>query len=342
MTKKRVTWIDCAKGLGILLVIVGHTVSGGTRGSLFRALVFSFHMPFFFILSSTTYRYSTSLEEFCSKTKKAFRHLVIPVFALFVIAQIITVFRDPASARSLEYWRDRLYCLILGSGVSWRFGDITIPALGIPWFLYALFLSRTLYDYLQLYIPPQQLQITVWVIAFIGVAVGSNQNYLPFSLDIALAALPFFPFGVIMKTRSKAEPSPLLFAVCAAIWLFLVRFTTPNTSNWTYLELAARRYPFFPLCYLAAVAGSLMVCEVGKWASRFKYLSRPIIYIGRDSLYLLMIHHLDTFWYRTWIVENHQFYSAGKRILVDLFVFTMFELLRTVMTHRKRIRMHDS
>lgn len=38
----RVEWIDVAKGLGIILVILGHT------HALFRPYIYSFHMPLVF------------------------------------------------------------------------------------------------------------------------------------------------------------------------------------------------------------------------------------------------------------------------------------------------------
>lgn len=41
---KRIEFIDVAKGITILLVIVGHTIPEG----LMRTLIYSFHMPLFF------------------------------------------------------------------------------------------------------------------------------------------------------------------------------------------------------------------------------------------------------------------------------------------------------
>ena len=43
-------WVDVAKGLGIFLVIYGHTMQYGTSPSISKAIS-SFHMPMFFILS---------------------------------------------------------------------------------------------------------------------------------------------------------------------------------------------------------------------------------------------------------------------------------------------------
>lgn len=45
--RQRIDWIDTAKGLCMILVIVGHTLP---YGNLMRNFIFSFHMPAFFFL----------------------------------------------------------------------------------------------------------------------------------------------------------------------------------------------------------------------------------------------------------------------------------------------------
>lgn len=44
MTKERILWIDVAKGIAIVLMIIGHTVQFGNP---IRNFIFSFHMPLF-------------------------------------------------------------------------------------------------------------------------------------------------------------------------------------------------------------------------------------------------------------------------------------------------------
>lgn len=50
---QRIDWIDTAKGLCMLLVIVGHTLP---YSNLLRNFIFSFHMPAFFFLTGYTAR----------------------------------------------------------------------------------------------------------------------------------------------------------------------------------------------------------------------------------------------------------------------------------------------
>lgn len=41
---KRIEWIDRAKGIGIILVILGYSIFL----EIFKILIYSFHMPLFF------------------------------------------------------------------------------------------------------------------------------------------------------------------------------------------------------------------------------------------------------------------------------------------------------
>lgn len=45
---KRLDWVDIAKGIAIILMVIGHEVENKS----IYALIFSFHMPLFFILGT--------------------------------------------------------------------------------------------------------------------------------------------------------------------------------------------------------------------------------------------------------------------------------------------------
>lgn len=50
VSSKRIEWVDIAKGIAIILMVVGHEIGGNAR-----IFIFSFHMPLFFILSGFTW-----------------------------------------------------------------------------------------------------------------------------------------------------------------------------------------------------------------------------------------------------------------------------------------------
>ncbi len=48
--RKRLMWLDAARGIGILLVLLGHTSPS------FGKFIYGFHMPLFFIISGFLYK----------------------------------------------------------------------------------------------------------------------------------------------------------------------------------------------------------------------------------------------------------------------------------------------
>lgn len=48
---QRIEWVDAAKGIGALLVVLGHTYG---IPNWFHASIYSFHMPQLFILTGIT------------------------------------------------------------------------------------------------------------------------------------------------------------------------------------------------------------------------------------------------------------------------------------------------
>lgn len=59
---KRLKWIDVLKGIGMYLVILGHTHFAS------RGVIYAFHMPLFFLISGMFFSYKKiSTKEFVIK-----------------------------------------------------------------------------------------------------------------------------------------------------------------------------------------------------------------------------------------------------------------------------------
>lgn len=325
----RVQWIDFAKGVAILATILGHTADIGKTGSDVRALIFSFHMPLFFILSILTYRCSTSVEEYKVKQKKAAKHLLVPAVVTFVIAILIEAVQNISQLSRFEYWQGKLYTFIIGSGVDVEYSGIPVEALGIAWFFFALFIGRAIFDYIHLSMKDDsQLLVVSMIVGAIGMIWGMLMQ-LPFSFDIALAIMPFFYWGYRMK-RMDMTKAPLKKAlIWGVIWIVTLMITVPDWEIRIYLELACRRYPLFPICYITAVAGTMCISELSVIICKAKHLVKPIVFLGKNSLYLLCVHILDTKWEDVWRIEGHQFYTAVKRCVIDLILFLIVMLILT-------------
>lgn len=321
VSTERIQWIDFAKGIAILATIVGHTVEYGIKGSYVRGMIFSFHMPLFFILSMVTYKNAESINELTRKAKKAFFHLIMPAIIVFFIYSVFQCMQDFQLIGSLAYWKEKLYTFVFASGVSLEYGGTEIKPIGMLWFFFALYLGRVIFDYLYLNIREiSRLFIVTCICGIFGVILGQTQ-WLPFSMDISLAVQPFLLWGYSMKKKNmNVRPVERMF-IWGILWVVLFFLIAPDYNNRTYLELACRRYPLFPICYIGAIAGTMAVSYFSALCSRFRKIFLPLIFIGKNSLYMFCAHALDSWIRNLWYIENHQFISAIRRCLVDVVIF---------------------
>ncbi len=325
--RKRLDWVDCAKGIAGILVIIGHAAVNGFWGSVIRSIIFSFHMPLFFTLSCITYKFSSTEQEFIRKVKKSFRHLICPALALYLF-EILKDFRnDILLIFSFSYWRQKLLTLAFASGVSLDFYGLPVGCLGMMWFLFALFISRSLLDYLHLKMDKDHLKLSICFACCTGVLFGSVQ-WLPFSMDIALAVLPFLYYGAYIKENSYELP----LSGAPIIWCGILGSTLlieyPEWTSWTYLELACRRYPMFPICYLTAIAGISATVILVKWFTMHcEKLVRPFIFIGKHSMIFYLVHAMDYLWEECWNNPSIQIPIIIMRLLVDVLAFVMVVLI---------------
>ena len=86
MNNKRCEWLDCAKGLAIVLVVLGHSFQyylypDGFGKALPWRIVYAFHMPFFFLLSGFSSGLSKSLKFSRDTLVKKLKRLAVPYLA---------------------------------------------------------------------------------------------------------------------------------------------------------------------------------------------------------------------------------------------------------------------
>lgn len=140
--KTRIGWIDFAKGIAIILVIIGHTVTN----PVIRGAIFSFHMPVFFILSGITMNWTLANGSYCAKVKKLFQSLIIPAIWMLIIATLYDSIADLYNGRfNLSDDLSSLFTeIVWSSGVPFKIGHFTVTDLGMQWFLVVLFFDKTL------------------------------------------------------------------------------------------------------------------------------------------------------------------------------------------------------
>ena len=134
MTKKRYTEIDMARGLGIILVVLGHALkqTGELEGApdVLLNVIYSFHMPLFFALSGFTAAKCLGMTD-CASIK-AFaanrsRRLLVPYFAMGLLYMPVKLIMSRYAVK--PYTLSDTWRILIGENPN--------TAL---WFVYVLFL----------------------------------------------------------------------------------------------------------------------------------------------------------------------------------------------------------
>lgn len=333
MERKRVDWVDCTKGIAILLVIVGHTI----YKPLIRGTIFAFHMPVFFILSSYTFRVSASWKEIGEKTKKNFKSLVIPAITVFFIFRLAMYLIYNYNGLGFETImcniKNCIVAVFWSAGYYFYIGDWYIEDFGALWFLIVLFLAKAIFDILNCKLGTKKSGAACLLLTVTGCFLGYKGWWLPFSFDVSMAVSIFLWIGYALKSRNVSEKSSVKFVVSAI--LFLAMLMVSYRISGSYLELAVRKYPLFPLCYIIAVIGSLCLIYFCNIIDSVKdkmpvgKIYQQMCVIGRYSMYLYIIHVLDPIWFQ--FVSNRigsQWLLAIIRLVADVAVLYVILLIK--------------
>ncbi|GHU69628.1 acyltransferase/acetyltransferase [Bacteroidia bacterium] len=264
MSAQRNILYDIAKGLGILLVIWGHT----DKCSAFD-LIYAFHMPFFFIVSGVFFRQQDRFGELCNANLK---RLIYPylLFSVLIYLFYLTwgfVFKNPCDYK------------IIFKIIPWK-GVISSPL----WFLITLFIVSTLFYFFSKIKNPYVL-ITLTLSLFFIARYWPVLNY--FYLNEALQYFVYYALGYLFLSKyenkylsrfSKIQKTGLFIISLVGFYgLFLIR----NAIDFKIITIL--------FSFLIAVFGSWMLIHLAACLEKIKYLNRILAYIGRNSLTIFAI-----------------------------------------------------
>jgi fucose 4-O-acetylase-like acetyltransferase len=179
-------WIVIAKGIGIILVVVGHfhPDTAPDYWPILRSLIYSFHMPLFFMLSGFLYvhrKYS-----YRALVANKARRLLYPFATIAVGYCLIKLLLSPFLRLSFPVDARTLFAVVADPVNSYA------PML---WFLQALFLIFCVYP------PLRSVLGAVWLlVAVVLLNEVLGNRYLFFGK--ALANMPFFALGVVLRERA--------------------------------------------------------------------------------------------------------------------------------------------
>lgn len=277
---KRELWADYARGICILLVIIGHS----SVPSLFtKAFIYSFHMPLFFFVSG--YFFKDESDGMISFVKHKAISYLLPYFIYGV-----------------SYWtiKDIFMPLFLGTGI--KFNHLLGVFLQIPnsaysngvWFFSALFVSNIIFKYiinLRLNIKFKSL----FVLFFAFAAFGFNNLYhqrVPWYFDVSLIVLPYVLLGYLAKNNNYCIQKFNFFLYKKSNYGIIAYLILNVVLTIEHLRLTGRAVDYHIMrvdnlltAYASGLFGILFIVELCRNISGFHILQ----FIGKNSIvyYLL-------------------------------------------------------
>lgn len=309
ITKKRLDYLDMAKGIGMVLVLMGH-LQGDAIFSLspvfhpICVFIFSFHMPLFFIISGIlmnhTYKEEISLKE---HAKKRFRFIMIPYFCF-----------------SLCYISVVVYALVTGSVMPetlfvnlWYI--ISLYGMNVLWFLPALFLGELLFLALKKKLSGKMFPIVIAILCAVAFAICAYMSSLNYETTVSkrihefvtvlirpILVCGFITIGFYVhdlthsnkkiaaffeKVESSTLRSRLIYIFSGIILLVICAVLSKVNNGIDFRSLVFRNVFFFLVCALIGSFGLILLCKGLPKLSLFTFW-------GQGSLIFMAVHNSET------------------------------------------------
>lgn len=283
---KRIDWVDIAKGVAIILMVIGHTIPYNNL----NILVFSFHMPLFIILSGITYKIPKDKKQVKSNFVKYVKKLLLPYLITLLICTLIVYVNNNNTLSVFAFFKQLIKNLLWGNGCDYILFGIKFVGVGPIWFLITLFFSKVLFDVINIQLNKKGLNTNIVFYCFlllIGIEIGLV-SWLPQGFDLMLIFLFYLYVGYLFRNyfdKIKINKN-LLFVIAFIIWGICLGFNT-------HIELAMRKYPFNVLSVIESLCASYCVIEMCKIIAKNKLMQVLLTNVGVISLIILCVHSVE-------------------------------------------------
>lgn len=286
----RLSYIDMAKGLGILLITYGHITTMGNPVDTWMSL---FKITIFFVVSGylTALRGTWKTISPVTYVVKLLRSLMLPYLSFSIISMTLRVIRNII--------RHKDFMPLLKTDLL---DTLTLRGISTLWFLPCMFLGELIFFLiLRLHSKPVLALSLVWPVLY-GVYAQNHLkawtaalpeawqdvgNALIIMLSKALVSVWFFLIGYLgylLLTRLPQPPLRFALGIALSIATLLLSFTHFHI-DFNMMNIGkSNPLPFF----LGGVIGSFGAILTFEWLSKYWKLEL-LTYYGRNSLILMAV-----------------------------------------------------
>lgn len=306
MVKNRVRHYDVAKGIGIILVVLGHSMI-----EFGHYIIYMFHMPLFFFISGVFFKPEPTGKMLLKQT----RNLLVPFVFFTSVIMIIAVLSD---CKAMLTWIPPHMQGLIGS----------------MWFLWVLFLVVNLHNMIALHLKAYGVLAVAFLLTLFGYAADRlnlpNYGYVYSCISL----LVFYSLGWISGKKFGAlslRSLKAMFAISfvAMIGLYLLSYKVLHLDC-TDLFDNSHAANFF-VWLSGSVVGIVMVASLSMLIDRADIAASILALIGTSSLYIFAFHELILYMLHRVVVNPSDLVEmAFVGLAVVLGLLSRYPLRRTV------------
>lgn len=272
----RINYIYIIKGIGIILVIIGHILPGQYE---LKNYIYSFHMPLFFLTNGIISKDISNFKDCKTKVIKRVYKILIPYF---IWALVYANF----SAKNILY-------IIYGSHQTLKLAS----SLSSLWFLPVMFLASSVFEivntFLNSKIKNKKIK-NIILIMFIFMNMipmyflpkFSKYGY-PWGIDAMFSAIIFITIGYLCKKiiSSLQDKKSVLFLLLIIGFIGTLSYklnTTLDTRG--YVLMAEALYGNIILFIITSMFGGIMITALAILLSKIKITDKCLSYLGKNTL----------------------------------------------------------
>jgi len=291
---ERSSWIDIARGIGILLVMYGHVFSSSSN----KYLIYGFHLPLFFFISGFVSSFDTA-KPFLLFLKKLILQILVP-YLLYAIATFL-------------FWAVILNHHVTSDGIVEQVKKLLFARsvdgytlFNVPlWFLPCLFSTKLLFGmFVRITTKPKYLALLLIVSAGVSWLVGNYLFWkLPYIFEVSLSAVVFFGVGYLLKeTISSIQFSRLqsfgLSLFTGVLYVLLATLHYKLSGSHVDMRInSLHNYVFFFLNAFLGISCVVFLCQLLRKNIVLEYLGRKslILFVWHYPLYMYFTHALPRY-----------------------------------------------
>ncbi|USS93475.1 acyltransferase family protein [Fructilactobacillus ixorae] len=290
---KRIEWIDVTRGIGMLLIVIGHSLMNYTNSDFSKA-VFAVNVPIFFVLSG----YLFKVKPLGKVARGGLDNLLLPYIGtalIIVILSIIAVhfphlkgLQSPGSGKQMLLAAG----YGIGSPTTLNLGafQLFIPAIGAIWFLLAMLIGNLLFNgIVRLAELTRYSMILTLVLSMITALLGfttAKALILPWSINAALISPIFYWFGYALRHYDLVENgTSYYFIVGIVLWVI------STCAGFFFMNVAFATNPL--LAVLGGMGGSYALIVIAKWTVAHVTRLTMLTKLGKYSLIAMCFHDVD-------------------------------------------------